>query len=94
MFEIHAGEGGRVRLCGRFDAAEAEQALVTLSKIDLPMTLDCSALEYVSSAGIGVIMETYKRLLKGGHRLTLVQMTPKVRNVFRYAGLDRLLQIE
>lgn len=94
MFEIHVGEGGQVKLSGRLDAAEAEQALVTLSKIDLPMTLDCSALEYVSSAGIGVIMETYKRLLKGGHRLTLVQMTPKVRNVFRYAGLDRLLQIE
>ena len=94
MFEIHVGEGGQLKLTGRLDAAEAEQALATLGKIDSPMTLDCSALEYVSSAGIGVIMETYKRLLKGGHRLALVQMTPKVRNVFRYAGLDRLLQIE
>ena len=94
MFEIHAGEGGRVRLCGRFDAAEAEQALATLNRIDSAITLDCSALEYISSAGIGVIMETYKRLLKGGHRLALVQLIPKVRNVFRYAGLDRLLQIE
>jgi anti-sigma B factor antagonist len=94
MFDIHVGEGGRIRLSGRLDAAEADNALAILAELDAPMTLDCSELEYISSAGIGVIMETYKRLLKGGHRLTLVQMTPRVRNVFRYAGLDRVLQIE
>lgn len=94
MFEILMGEGGHVRLAGRLDAAEADDALVALNRVDTSMTLDCAALEYISSAGIGVIMETYKRLLRGGHRLTLVQMTPKVRNVFRFAGLDRVLQIE
>ena len=52
MFEIHRGEGGQVRLSGRLDAAEAEDALATLDRIDVSMTLDCSALEYVSSAGI------------------------------------------
>ena len=94
MFDIRVGEGGRVRLSGRLDAAEADRAKTALAPVDGSMTLDCSELEYISSAGIGVIMETYKRLLKGGYRLTLVQMTPKVRNVFRYAGLDRVLQIE
>ena len=94
MFDIHLGEEGRIRLSGRLDAAEADRALTVLARIDAPMTLDCSELEYISSAGIAVIMETYKRLRKGGHPLTLVQMTPKVRNVFRYAGLDRVLQIE
>ena len=94
MFDIHLGEGGRIRLSGRLDAAEAERAMSVLAGIDAPMTLDCSALEYISSAGIGVIMETYKRLTRGGHRLTLIGMSPKVRNVFRFAGLDRVLQIE
>jgi len=94
MFDIYVGEGGRVRLLGRLDAAEADRAMAVLAPVDGSLILDCSELEYISSAGIGVIMETYKRLLKSGHRLTLVQMTPKVRNVFRYAGLDRVLQIE
>ena len=94
MFDIQLREGGRIQLSGRLDAAEAERAMSVLGGIDAPMTLDFSELEYISSAGIGVIMETYKRLLKGGHPLTLVQMTPKVRNVFRYAGLDRVLLIE
>ena len=94
MFEIEVGEAGRVRLTGRLDAEEADRALSVLNQVSAPVTLDCSGLEYISSAGIGVIMETYKRLQKTGGRMVLVQMNPKVRNVFRYAGLDRLLEIE
>ena len=93
MFDLRL-EGGVARLSGRLYAAEAESAMETLSAVDAPLTLDFSELEYISSAGIGVIMQTYKRLTRAGHRLTLVQMTPKVRNVFRYSGLDRVLQIE
>ena len=94
MFDIQVDEGGQVRLSGRLDAAEADYALEVLSTVESAMTLDFTALEYISSAGIGVIMETYKRLLKSGHGLRLVHMAPRVRNVFRYAGLDRVLQIE
>jgi len=93
MFEILVGEGGHVRLSGRLDAAGADRARAVLDSLDAAMTLDFSALEYISSAGIAVIMATYKRLLRGGRLLTLVQMTPRVRNVFRYAGLDRVLTI-
>ena len=94
MFSIEIAEAGRARLTGRLDAAEADHALSVLNRLGASVTLDCSELDYISSAGVGVIMETYKRLLKEGGRLTLVRMTPKVRNVFRYAGLDRVLQIE
>ena len=93
MFSIELRDGV-ARLSGRLDAAEADSAMDALNAVDAPLTLDCSELEYISSAGIAIIMETYKRLTGSGHRLILVQMTPKVRNVFRYAGLDRVLQIE
>ena len=62
--------------------------------VEESIVLDCADLEYISSAGIGTIMETYRRLLKSGRELTLVQMRPRVRNVFHYAGLDRVLRIE
>lgn len=93
MFEIRVIEPGHLGLSGRLDAAAAEQAGDVLDGLDSAVTLDCSGLEYVSSAGIAVIMATYKRLLRNGRELTLVQMTPRVRNVFRYAGLDRVLTI-
>lgn len=94
MFEITSAGEGTISLKGRLDAAEAEKALATLRAISASTTADCSELEYISSAGIGVIVETHKRLLDAGHSLKLVNLTPRVRNVFTYAGLHKFLVIE
>ena len=40
------------------------------------------------------LIETHKRLHGAGHELKLIGLKPRVRNVFAYAGLDRLLDIE
>ena len=94
MFEIVVGDGGHVRVQGRLDAAESDRALQVLRGISGPVTLDCTGLDYISSAGIAVIMDTYKRLMAAGHSLRLVNLTPRVKNVFTYAGLDKLLGIQ
>jgi anti-sigma B factor antagonist len=93
MFEIHAEDDGVVKLSGRLDAAETEKALAVLRGLNRPITADLADLEYISSAGIAALIETYKRLHGAGHALTLVNLKPRVRNVFAYAGLDRLLDI-
>lgn len=85
---------GTALLSGRLDASEADRALGVLRTLSGPVTLDCSELEYISSAGLGVLIETHKRLGSEGHVLRLVNMTPKVRNVLKYAGLDKLLRVE
>ena len=94
MFEIYRADDGAIRLAGRLDATEAEGALESLDTIGGPMTLDLSELEYISSAGIEVLVRTYKRLRQSGHDLRLVRLTPRVKNVFTYAGLNRLFTIE
>ena len=94
MFEIRVLEEGTVRLTGRLDAAEAERVGDELLAIRDSVRLDCSELDYISSAGIGILIELYKRLQNTGHTLTLVNLLPRVRSIFRYAGLDRLLRIE
>lgn len=93
MFEIRVESAGQVALIGRFDAAESEHALQVFRGLSGPLVVDCTGLDYVSSAGIAVFMDTYKRLSSGGHSLRLVNLTPRVRNVFTYAGLDKLLGI-
>jgi len=93
MLEIRTAPEGRVELVGRLDAAEAERAERTLRDLAGPLTLDCSGLDYISSAGLGVLIELHKRLHASGQTLTLSNMVPRVRNVFAYAGLDRLLNI-
>jgi anti-anti-sigma factor len=94
MFEIRSERDGQVTLVGRLDAAEAERATQVFRSLSGHVVVDCAGLDYVSSAGIAVFMETYKRLLSGGHSLRLVNLTPRVRNVFTYAGLDKLLGIQ
>ena len=81
-------------LIGRLDASEAEGALEVLVKVDHSLTADCSELDYISSAGLGVIIETYKRLQARGLGLRLVNVSPHIRNVFRYVGLDRVIEID
>ena len=93
MLEIRAQDGGAVALTGRLDAAESDRALAELQKMRGPLTLECAGLEYISSAGISVIMQLYKRLLAEGSTLRITGMTPRVRNVFVYAGLDKMLGI-
>lgn len=94
MFDIEIGSPGNIRLIGRLDAAEAERATRVFREFNHPLVADFSDLEYISSAGISVLIETYKRLTAAGHSFRLINMKPRVRNVFAYAGLDRLLQIE
>lgn len=94
MLELRVEAGGLVKVQGRLDAAESDRALATLEKLPGPLTLDCSLLEYISSAGISVIMQTWKRLNSQGSSLRLTGMTPRVRNVFAYAGLDKVLDIQ
>lgn len=93
MFEIRTGAEGQLFLSGRFDAAESDHAQRVFRGLSASTTVDCSGLDYISSAGIAVIMDAYKRLSSGGHALRLEKVTPRVRNVLFYAGLDRLLGI-
>jgi anti-sigma B factor antagonist len=92
MLEIRTPSEGRVALVGRLDAAESERVDQALKGLSGPLVLDCSELDYISSAGLGILIEAHKRLQTAGG-LTLTNLVPRVRNVFAYAGLDRLLHI-
>ena len=94
MFDIKVEGDGIVKLIGRLDASQTDRAREVLKEVEGPVTLDLSDLEYISSAGIGVIMETYKRLHGKSLSLRLVKLKPAVRAVFGFAGLERVLAIE
>jgi anti-sigma B factor antagonist len=94
MFALSVEPGGLVRFSGRLDAAEADRALAGLEGLTGPVTVDCSELVYISSAGLSVVLLTHKRLMADGQALRLVNLQPRVRNVFTYAGLDRILKLE
>jgi anti-anti-sigma factor len=94
MFEIQVEAGGLVKLTGRLDAAQADRAKAMLDTVKQSATLDLSELDYVSSAGLGVIVQTFKRLRDAGLDFRLTNIKPRIRSVFVYAGLDRVLRLE
>jgi anti-sigma B factor antagonist len=94
MLEVRIMEGGTVQLLGRFDASQAAGARQALSGVDQSVTFDFTELDYISSAGLGVLIEVYKRLHGKGQTMRLVKMKPNIRAVFGFAGLDKVLTIE
>lgn len=93
MFEIRVESGGCVFVSGRLSAAESDQAQQVLRSVTGPTTVDCSGLDYISSAGIAVLVEAYKRLADQGQPFRLVEVQPRVKTVLGYAGLQKLLGI-
>jgi anti-anti-sigma factor len=93
MLAIDAGENGVVIVRGRLDAAQSPALQAYLDKLSGPITLDCGELEYVSSAGLGVLLQTQKRLMASSGKLRLVGVSRHVRDIFKYSGFDRIFEI-
>ena len=94
MFEAGFGESGEVFFAGRLDAAQAAKAESFLADLGAAAVIDFARLEYISSAGLGVLLKTQKRLMGAGGGLTLINVNHHIRDVFRYSGFDQIFRIE
>jgi len=94
MLAIDYGGEGVVVITGRLDAAQSPAAQSFLDKVQGPVTLDCSRLEYISSAGLGVLLRTQKRLQAANGSLRLAGVSRHLRDIFQYSGFDRIFEIE
>ena len=92
MFEIRQ-DGDYLRLKGRLDAAQAAGAESAFADITAGALLDMSALEYISSAGLGLLLKTHKRLMAQGAGLKLVEVNPHIADILHYSGFDRLFDV-
>lgn len=92
MLTITRSEG-TIALEGRLDASQVPKAEEYFLTVDGDVTADLSGLEYISSAGLGVLLKLHKRLTDAGNSLTLARLSPRVRTVFTFAGLDRVFTI-
>ena len=94
IFEITHTGNGRIELQGRFDASQRERAREILSLVNDSCVVDFKGLDYISSAGLGVLLEVQKRLQKSGHGLKLINLNDHVREIFRIIRFDHIFEIE
>jgi len=94
MFSITVNDMGIIVLTGRLDAAQTDRAREVFSVLNASAIVDFKDLDYISSAGLGVLLATQQRLKKEGKAIKLVNMNRMVRDVFRIARFDLIFEIE
>ena len=94
MFEIEYGNDGAVLCRGRLDAAQCEKAQAFMDELEGEHTLAFGDLEYISSAGLGILLKTQKRLAGSGAGLKIINVNNHIFDVFRYSGFHAIFDIK
>ena len=93
MFQIDFGANGEILCSGRLDAAQCVKAQTFLDSVKDAKTVDFANLEYISSAGLGVLLKTQKRLSENGAKLKIINVNNHIYDVFRYSGFHAIFEI-
>lgn len=82
---------------GEIDASSSIELDLTIAKSVgegfTKILVDCSALEYISSAGLGVFMSYIDEFKEKNLKMVLFGMSEKITNTFEILGLYELLTI-
>ena len=92
-------ENGTVlmNIAGRLDtvtASELDNAVKPYIGKCSAMVFNCEQLQYVSSAGLRVVLSTHKLLAASGGRFVLKNLNPEVKSVFDITVFSKVLVIE
>lgn len=86
-----------IALIGEIDASSSIELDLAIAKSVgegyTKILVDCGALEYISSAGLGVFMSYIEEFADRDIKMVLYGMNEKVSNTFSILGLNELLKI-
>ena len=95
MFEIEYQKNShRLKIFGNLDASKTEEVKDILGKINETFSIDMSELNFICSAGIGVLVLTYKRLKEIGEKVYLTNLNDHIKKVFEASRLDTVFDIK
>ena len=94
MFDIRRGANGEVLISGRLDAAQVDRVREELKNQATSCEVNFEKLDYISSAGMGVLLGVQKRLSANGQGLILTNMNRHIRELFTIAGFNHVFTIK
>jgi anti-sigma B factor antagonist len=94
MFDIEYDDEGKIVCTGRLDAAQCEKGQAFMDDITESSTLDFTQLDYISSAGLGILLKTQKRLAESGAALRIINVNNHIYDVFHYSGFHAIFDIK
>ena len=93
---IGSGSSITVKISGRLDAVtapEADRIICEQAEMTDSLTLDLKELEYISSAGLRILLSAQKKMQKKG-KMKLVNVNENVMKVLEMTGFADILEIE
>ena len=88
----------RVCLVGELDTTattkQAEELNQVLALADKALEMDCSELEYISSAGLRFFMQLKRESEAKGGSIRITHLNEDVADIFRMSGFNNLFNIE
>ncbi|MCC9620341.1 STAS domain-containing protein [Thalassospira sp. MA62] len=86
-----------ILMIGRLDSSSAAEAEATVKAVIEQgadrLLIDMSALDYISSAGLRVVLVAAKNMQKTGGSMAVCGMSPSVREVFEMTGFLKILKV-
>jgi anti-sigma B factor antagonist len=85
-----------VKLIGRLDtmtSSQLEDALDDIVTDTTDLIFDMESLEYISSAGLRIILSAQKLLSRNGGSVSIINCQPDVKEVFSITGFSDILSI-
>ena len=86
-----------VNINGRLDTVtspDLEKAVNPLIGIGQTVVFNCEKMEYISSAGLRVVLSTHKLCSASGGRFIVRNLTTEVKSVFDMTGFSKIMTIE
>lgn len=87
-----------ILLEGRLDTVTSPQFEEEINKYSLDeinnILLDLKELEYISSAGLRVLLKLYKKMLAQGGEVRLINVNNVIMDIFDMTGMSNFLNIE
>ena len=84
-----------LEITGRLDTTTApnlESVINELSEDTKELVFDMSGVEYISSAGIRVLLGAYKKINSAQGKIRIEKVNDMVREVFEMTGLSEMLE--
>jgi anti-anti-sigma factor len=84
-------EGTVVTPRGELDIATAGELHDALAAVEGPLTLDLSALRFVDTSGLRLVLEVTEQARREGRAFAVVRGVPAVQRLFEVAGVTELV---
>lgn len=88
----------RVAISGEMDSAATTDQVQELNQIialaEKALEIDCTGLEYISSAGLRFFMKLKHESLAKGGSVRVTHLNEDVADIFRISGFEKIFEIE